>query len=105
MTEDAGTLYAKLLSETAAISWQELQPSFARGALLRVAPDADLVGAALAVAEDDRDRVAQWMASGQLGRLEVEHAQDWLERDPQLWAVVVAPWVLVQERAEGSKLH
>ena len=105
MIEDAGTLYAKLLGETAAISWQELQPSFARGALLRVAPDADLIEAALAVAEDDRERVAQWMANGQLGRLEVEQAQDWLERDPSLWAVVVAPWVLVQERAERPRLH
>jgi len=27
-------------------------------------------------------------------------AEDLLNRDPSLWAVVVAPWVLVQERAE-----
>lgn len=105
MTEEAGTLYAKLLGETAAISWQELQPVFARGALLQVAGDCDLVEAALAVAQDDSAKVAQWMANGQLGRLEVEQAQDWLARDPDLWAVVVAPWVLVQERAGRPSLH
>ena len=33
MTEQTSTLYAKLLGETAMISWQELQPFFARGAL------------------------------------------------------------------------
>lgn len=105
MTDEAGTLYAKLLGETAAIGWQELQPVFARGALLRVAADCDLIEAALAVAEDDGAKVAQWMASGQLGKLAVEQAQDWLERDPDLWAVVVAPWVLVQERAAGPSVH
>lgn len=36
MTEQPSTLYAKLLGETAAITWQELQPTFARGALLLV---------------------------------------------------------------------
>ena len=36
MTEQTSTLYAKLLGETAMISWQELQPFFARGALLQV---------------------------------------------------------------------
>jgi len=105
MTEETGTLYAKLLGETAAITWQELQPIFARGALLRVADDCDLIEAALAVAQDDHAKVAQWMENGQLGRLEVEQAQDWLARDPELWAVVVAPWVLVQERATGPSLH
>ncbi|WP_313210596.1 DUF2288 domain-containing protein [Stutzerimonas nitrititolerans] len=105
MTEEAGTLYAKLLGETAAISWQELQPFFARGALLQVAGDCDLVEAALAVAQDDGDKVAQWMANGQLGRLEVEQAKDWQARDPDLWAVVVAPWVLVQERGSRPALH
>ena len=35
MADDASTLYAKLLGETAAITWQELQPFFARGACCR----------------------------------------------------------------------
>lgn len=105
MTEEAGTLYAKLLGETAAINWQELQPFFARGALLRVAGDCDLVEAALAVAQDDRAKVARWMANGQLGKLEVEQAQDWQARDPDLWAVVIAPWVLVQERGTQPVVH
>ncbi|MBE7376799.1 DUF2288 domain-containing protein [Pseudomonas lopnurensis] len=105
MTDDASTLYAKLLGETAAITWQELQPFFARGALLQVASDFDLVEVACAVAEDDRAKVAAWLTGGQLSKLEVEQAQDWQERDPDLWAVVVAPWVLVQERGQRPALH
>lgn len=105
MSDDPSTLYAKLLGETASISWQELQPFFARGALLRVASDFDLIEAAQAVAQDDREKVAAWLASGHIAKIEAEHAQDWHERDPALWAVVVAPWVLVQERATKPSLH
>ncbi len=107
MADDASTLYAKLLGETAAITWQELQPFFARGALLQVAGEADLVevAVAVAVAEDDQAKVAAWLTGGQLAKMPAEQAQDWLERDPDLWAVVVAPWVLVQERVAKPALH
>lgn len=105
MSEDSSTLYAKLLGETASITWQELQPFFARGALLRVDSEFDLIEAAQALAQDDREKVATWLAAGHLAKLEAHEAQGWLERDPSLWAVVVAPWVLVQERAVRPSLH
>ncbi len=105
MTDQSSTLYAKLLGETAPIRWQELQPFFARGALLWVEGSQDLVAVAHAVAENDQARVAQWMKQGLLCKLEDSRAEDLLARDPQLWAVVVAPWVLVQERAGDSTLH
>ncbi|MCQ4347740.1 DUF2288 domain-containing protein [Pseudomonas stutzeri] len=102
---EPSTLYAKLLGETATLSWQELQPFFARGAVLKVAGSLDLVAVAEALATDDKDKVAPWLTSGELGRLEVAHAEDYQVRDPRLWAVVVAPWVLVQEREAAPALH
>ncbi|MES2821684.1 MAG: DUF2288 domain-containing protein [Pseudomonadota bacterium] len=99
MTEQPSTLSAKLLGETAAISWQELQPYFARGALLWVDGALDLIEVAQTLVENDQVRVAGWLAAQQLGKVEETRAQDLLARDPELWAVVVAPWVLVQERA------
>ncbi|MFI8744437.1 DUF2288 domain-containing protein [Pseudomonas sp. NPDC077186] len=105
MTDQSSTLYAKLLGETAPIRWQELQPFFARGALLWVEGGEDLVAVAKAVAGNDQARVAEWMARGLLGKLEDARAEDLLTRDPQLWAVVVAPWVLVQERATAASVH
>jgi hypothetical protein len=104
MTEPS-TLYAKLLGETAPISWQELQPYFARGALLLVEGTQDLIEVAQAVAENDQAKVAAWLAGGQLSKVDDSRAEDLLTRDPQLWAVVVAPWVLVQERTAGPVLH
>lgn len=105
MTEQTSTLYAKLLGQTAAITWQELQPFFARGALLWVDGRQDLVRVAEAVASNDQAKVKLWMEQGVLGKLEDDQAEDLLARDPQLWAVVVAPWVLVQERASSAALH
>lgn len=105
MTDTTNPLYVKLLGETARISWEELQPFFARGALLWVAGEVDLVAVALAVAEDDQASVAAWLTSGQLAKLEESRAEDLLARDPELWAVVVAPWVLVQERSGAPGRH
>jgi hypothetical protein len=105
MTEQPSTLYAKLLGETAPISWQELQPFFARGALLMVEGTQDLIAVAQAVAENDQDKVAVWLTSGQLQKVDDGYAADLLARDPPLWAVVVAPWVLVQERRSEPVVH
>jgi hypothetical protein len=91
-------LYAQLLGETARIAWSELEPFFARGKLLRVVGELDLVSVAEAVANDESQQVAGWVASGMVEPLRVETAADYVARDPELWAVVVAPWVLVQER-------
>lgn len=99
MSEEPSTLYAKLLGETASITWTELQPFFARGALLWVEPALDLIEVAQAVAENQADKVSAWLASGEVGKVSESRAQGLVERDPVLWAVVVAPWVLIQDRA------
>ena len=59
----------------------------------------DLVAVAHAVAQNEADKVAAWMARGEVGKVAESRAVDLLERNPPLWAVVVAPWVLVQDRA------
>jgi hypothetical protein len=99
MTQEPSTLYAKLLGETASITWKELEPFFAKGALLWVDPGLDLIVAAEAVATDEGEKVAAWLAADQLAKLSETRALDLFERDPELWAVVVSPWILIQERA------
>lgn len=99
MNQEPSTLYAKLLGETASITWKELEPFFAKGALLWVDPDLDLIAAAEAVATDEGEKVAAWLGADKLAKLSETRALDLFERDPQLWAVVVSPWILIQERA------
>ncbi len=90
-------LRAKLNLETAQLAWRELERHFARGAVIKVAPGADLIDAALELAEDNATMVEAWLAEGRIARAELSDAEDWHARQPMFWVVVVAPWVLVQE--------
>ncbi|WP_157648485.1 DUF2288 family protein [Thiobacillus denitrificans] len=37
------------------------------------------------------------MTNGRIALAELHDAEDWHARQPMFWAVVVAPWVVVQE--------
>jgi len=84
--------------ETARVYWQELETHFARGVVIQVASHLDLVEVATALANDDKQVVENWINRGEVQHLTMPVAKDWSSRDPELWAVVVAPWVVVQER-------
>jgi hypothetical protein len=91
--------YAAILGATAPIEWTVLAPHFARGDVLWVHADLDLVEVAQALIADDSASVKAWMDRGQVAPATDAQAADWHERDPDnLWAVVIRPWVLVQER-------
>ena len=91
--------YAAILGATGNIEWKTLEPHFARGDLLVVAPELDLVQAAAAMMEDNSEQIKAWMDKNHLQVATDAQAADWAERDPDtLWAVVIRPWVLVQER-------
>jgi hypothetical protein len=98
MAEPVEILRAKLNGETARVSWAELQRHHARGVVVRVSGELDLIDVAVAMAQDDGAAIGRWLQAGQVGKVSDEQAQDWLARDPDLWSVVVVPWVLVQER-------
>lgn len=90
-------LRAKLNLETAQLAWSELERHFARGDVVKVAAGVDLIDAALLIAENNATEAQAWLADGRIARAEMGDAEDWHARQPQFWAVVVAPWVLVQE--------
>jgi hypothetical protein len=90
-------LEQRLNMETGRIAWQALQPFFAKGQVIRVAPELDLLGVARAFVEDASAEVKTWMNQDQVAEVSAEEAGDWYQRDAEMWAVVVAPWVLVQE--------
>ena len=96
---DEISLQTQLNNETARIRWAELERHFARGVVVRVASDLDLVAVAAAFVRDDEAAVMDWMSTRRVWRASTEDAQDWHQRNPDLWAVVAAPWVLVQEAA------
>jgi hypothetical protein len=97
MHEDDAELRARLNGETGKLAWGELQRHFARGVVITVAGELDLVEVAACMARDDADALQRWLASGQVARADAADAAGWQTRDARFWAVVTAPWVLVQE--------
>ena len=97
MTTPSDILRAKLNLETAQLQWPELERHFARGNVIKVAAGMDMLEVALNVAENNTAMVQAWLANGRIARADMPDAEDWHARQPAFWAVVVAPWVLVQE--------
>ena len=89
----------KLNLETARISWQELERFFAQGIVLNVTDSLDLLEAGCAFAKDDTQQVQKWLEGGQLGKVTDQQAVEWHKLNPELWSVVVRPWILVQDRS------
>ncbi|MEA1080479.1 DUF2288 domain-containing protein [Marinobacter qingdaonensis] len=92
-------LKAKLNLETSRIHWHDLQTYFARGQVVRVAPELDLLEVATELAADNKSRFEAWMTAGKVGEIPADLAQAWYDSNTELWAVVIAPWVLVQDRS------
>lgn len=90
-------LCAILNEQTGRLAWPELERHFARGVVIRVADNLDLVKVAAAVVEDNKEAMSAWMATSEVAHAEEQEAMDWAKRQPQFWTVVAAPWVLIQE--------
>lgn len=91
---------AKVNLETSRIAWKELQRFFASGAAIAVSPDLDLVEVAYQISEDNKAQVEQWLISGRIAKVADEQAMAWFDADTDVWAVVVSPYVLVQEERD-----
>ena len=93
---------AKIVSETAKIPWRELQRFFAGGKVIWITTGLDLVDVAEAIQRDDLASVQAWTESGKLAGASDDQAKRWIASDALLWAVVIKPWVLVQEIETGA---
>jgi len=99
MQSNDAELKARLNSETGKLEWAELQRHFARGVVVVATPGVDLVEVAARMSVDDSEQISEWLAQGKIHRADEEDARRWVDSDPLFWAVVVAPWVVVQEIA------
>jgi len=84
--------------QTARIRWRELELHYARGRMVVVAPELDLVEVAVQLGMDNTACFQDWIGAGSVAQVSAGQASDWHASNAELWAVVAAPWVLVQQR-------
>jgi len=95
-------LTSEFLSETAQIPWHELQRFFASGHAIAVDESLDLIHVATQITNDNATQIKNWMNAGLVDAVNDSQAKIWYEKDALVWALVVKPWVLVQQKNEQS---
>ena len=93
-------LEQELCRETAKVKWPEIEPFFANGSLITVDKSLDLIKVAIAITNDDSDKMKAWMTDKLVSNASDEMALNWQQSNSLLWVVVVKPWVLVQESSK-----
>jgi len=101
-SEQQKILHAKVNMETSRIAWKELQRFFASGVAIEVSAKLDLVEVAMQMHSDNKTQFESWLTEGLIRKVPDEQAAAWLATDADVWAVVVSPWVLVQEITEAT---
>lgn len=96
--EQDEVLYAKINMETAQIPWKELERYFAAGRIISVHDSVDMIQVATLMASDDVKTISDMLEKKQIEKVTDSQAQIWSDADAILWAVVIRPWILVQQR-------
>ncbi len=80
------------------VQFSDLRAHLDRDAVFVVEGTLSLVDCAVSVAMDDVELIQEWITSGELRKPSRQERADWPSRQsPPWWAVVVAPYVLVQD--------
>ncbi len=83
--------------EIGIIAWKALARFFASGTAIAVDAELNLADVASQFSQNSSGIVEQWLRHGKVGKVSDEQAKIWFETDATVAAVVVSPWVLVQE--------
>tara|TARA_B110000444_G_C18762055_1_gene558049 strand:- start:746 stop:1081 length:336 start_codon:yes stop_codon:yes gene_type:complete len=95
---DPAVVRQKLNHDTAKIKWAALHEHQKTGSVIAVSTELDLIDVACEFALDNHAQVKAWLEQAQIVIVSDDQAQQWDVEARELWAVVVAPWVLVQEQ-------
>ena len=87
----------ELKQECASIAYKEIEQFFARGMLVLVAQDLDIIDVALVIQEDNTKKLNEWISQEKVVRVHDDHAVEWSQQETLLMAITAVPWLLVQE--------
>jgi hypothetical protein len=91
------TLRTTIKGEIGIIAWTALARFFAAGTAVAVDAELNLADVAFEFSKNNTAAVQQWMSAGKVNGVSDEQAKMWFETDATVAAVVISPWVLVQE--------
>ncbi len=95
-TEKKKQIMAELNQETSKLPWSEMQKFFASGSTIFIDNSLDLLDVASDLVLDQQSRIQSLMDQEKMHNVTDEQATRWLSDDTTMWAVVLAPFVLVQ---------
>ncbi|QQL44464.1 DUF2288 family protein [Sulfuriroseicoccus oceanibius] len=96
--EDDMPFEEKVAKYTGEVDWSYLEPHYKNEALLWVDPSLELKDVAKALGDDDTETVANWLGNGDLVKIGSLHAMQWEGTDEKFTALVVTPFVLMQQK-------
>ncbi len=102
VTEAVMSLRNTLRKQLGWATWAELVPHFARGVVIVVRADLDLIDAAEALAADNGSDVQTWLDDGRMRKPDEAESRAWMVVPPKFQFVIVQPWVVVQILPEQS---
>ena len=103
MDKNESEIRERVIREKSTIPWKELQRFFASGTVIYVDQQLEIVDVAISLHEDNKDMVEEWMQSGGIAKVSDDQARQWFSMDAEVTAVVVRPWVLVQDISENKE--
>lgn len=96
MDETAIPLKQKLNLETAKISWKEIESFFAKGNLLQIETDRDLVEVGELIASNNEKEIEKLILEKKIAFATPDWVKKHCQANTELWTLVVAPYVLCQ---------
>ncbi len=94
--DDTQSTPEKLDKYTGVVDWEYLKPHFDSGALIYVDPTLAITEVGQALADDDKEKIAAWLKSGDIVKPSDPHAKWWQDNPQEFTALVVSPFVLMQ---------
>ena len=80
------------------VSWEYLEPHFQSGSLIYIDNSLCIKDVGQALAKDDTKKVKQWLRAGDALKPCQAHAKYWNEVNSTFIALVVSPFVIIQEK-------
>ena len=91
----------KLEKYVGEVTWEYLEPHFLNDSLIYIDNSLCIKSVGNAFAQDDKKKVEEWLKKGDALKPGQAHAKYWKEANSTFIALVVSPFVIIQEKGNN----